>query len=162
MNHRPTVCSAQWADLNLLERIAIAFYLVAAYLVAAIGFFALLYLGFLAAVLEWRPGAYLVVVGLTVYFLGRHFALGVFARRDGDLADLTQRERIYLVAGVVSFLLLILGIYAGLLGWRGGAYLAVGGLSGHLVGHLVVGLSVYRRVMARPWPEVPAPNDEEW
>jgi hypothetical protein len=59
------------------------------------------------------------------------------------------------------FLALIGGVYSALLGWRPGAFLAIAGLSGTVVFHLVGGLIEYRRTMNRPWPKVPPLDDED-
>jgi len=87
----------------------------------------------------------------------------VFAGSEGALGDLTLKEQVYLLVGAGFFLLLIIAIGAGLFGWRTGAHLTLVGLTGHLLCHLAVGATAYRRVMARPWPEVPPlGDDEEW
>jgi hypothetical protein len=64
---------------------------------------------------------------------------------------------------LVWLLLLVVGFYCGALGWRGGAFLMLTGVCGNLVGHLLIGVTEYRRIMRRPWPEVPPIDDEdEW
>ena len=62
------------------------------------------------------------------------------------------------------FGLLLLGIaggYAALLGWRDGVFLLLAWALLTFAWHLVVGVTAYRAVMARPWPEVaPLPADD--
>ena len=57
--------------------------------------------------------------------------------------------------------LLVGGAYAGVLGWRPGAFLMLAAVCCMIAGHLLVGVTEYRRVMRRPWPEVPALEDDE-
>lgn len=147
-----------WADATPIQRVAAL-----VYSGARMGFLAFLQIGILAAVLGWRPGAYLLLGSFTVYFLARDFAVAVFAISEGTLAELSPNQRTYLTLGVSFFLLVIIGIYASLLGWRPGAYLGLVGLAGHLLGHLAAAVGAYRRVMSRPWPEVPPlADDDDW
>lgn len=54
------------------------------------------------------------------------------------------------------------GLYAALLGFRPGAYIALAGFTFTFLVHLVIGVIEYRRVMSRPWPQVaPIVEDEE-
>jgi hypothetical protein len=62
----------------------------------------------------------------------------------------------------VWLVLLITGASGGLLGWKVGAFLMLTGVIGDISCHLVVGVSAYRSVMARPWPEVAPLDDDEW
>lgn len=60
-------------------------------------------------------------------------------------------------------LLLIAGAYGGALGWRVAALVMLAAVSGQIGGHLLVGLTEYRRAMRRPWPKVqPAQDDDDW
>jgi hypothetical protein len=60
-------------------------------------------------------------------------------------------------------IVLIVGGYGAAFGWRPGAYLMLTAVVGFLAGHLVVGLTEYRRVMGRPWPRVPPlDDDDDW
>jgi hypothetical protein len=57
---------------------------------------------------------------------------------------------------------LFVGAFAGFVfGWRAGALIAVLALAASLVLHVVNGLVEYRRVMRRPWPSVPALEDDD-
>ena len=64
--------------------------------------------------------------------------------------------------GVVWLSLLMVGFYGGLLGWRGGAFLMLAGACGSFAGHMVVGVTEYRRVMSRAWPKVAPLVDDDW
>ena len=65
--------------------------------------------------------------------------------------------------GFVWLVLLIAGFYGGLLGWRAGGFLMLAAVCGMIGGHLLTGASVYRRVMRRPWPNVPPlDDDDDW
>jgi hypothetical protein len=65
--------------------------------------------------------------------------------------------------GLIWLLLMIVGFYGGALGWRGGAFLMLAGVCGNVGGHLLMGITKYRRIMRRPWPKVrPLADDEEW
>ena len=60
-------------------------------------------------------------------------------------------------------LLMMVGMYCAGFGWRPGAYLLLAALLCILLGHLVTGLTEYRRVMRRPWPKVtPLNDDDDW
>ena len=60
-------------------------------------------------------------------------------------------------------LVMIVGIYGAAFGWRPGAYVMVTALLGLVGGHLVMGITEYRRVMRRPWPQVaPLDDDDDW
>lgn len=147
-----------WADLGIAARVSLAFYVAAELL-----FFALAGVGFLATVFQWRAGGYLLLVGLTLYLVGRQLAMLVYAyAEDGEL-QLSRDERAVALAGVVLLTLAVLAAYAGLLGWDSAAYLLVAGLTGHFVAHVVIGWSGYRRAMARSWPKVaPLLDDDDW
>jgi hypothetical protein len=60
-------------------------------------------------------------------------------------------------------LAMMVGMYGAAFGWRPGAYVLLTALLGQLVGHLAMGITEYRRVMRRPWPEVAAlEDDDDW
>ena len=60
-------------------------------------------------------------------------------------------------------LVLIVGGYCAAFGWRPGAYLLLTALLGLIGGHLVMGITEYRRIMRRPWPQVaPLDDDDDW
>jgi len=65
--------------------------------------------------------------------------------------------------GSVWLLLLVAGLYGGLLGWRTGGFLMLA-VCGMIGGHLLMGVSEYRRVMRRPWPNVSPleDDDDDW
>lgn len=63
--------------------------------------------------------------------------------------------------GLLWMLLMLVGFYGALLGWRGGAFIALAGVCGSIGGHLVVGVSAYRSVMRRPWPDVAPLVDDD-
>jgi hypothetical protein len=63
----------------------------------------------------------------------------------------------------VWMLLLVVGFFSAALGWRIGAFLMLAWACGTFIGHLVVGVSEYRRVMGYEWPEVPVlPDEDDW
>jgi hypothetical protein len=63
----------------------------------------------------------------------------------------------------IWLLLLIVGFYGGLLGWRAAAFLMLAGVCGRIAGHLLMGITEYRRIMRRSWPEVrPLEDDDSW
>jgi hypothetical protein len=65
--------------------------------------------------------------------------------------------------GLVWLVLLVVGFYGGALGWRGGAFVMLAGVCGNVAGHLLMGITEYRRIMGRPWPKVrPLEDDDEW
>ena len=60
-------------------------------------------------------------------------------------------------------IVMIVGVYGAAFGWRPGAYLMITALLGEIGGHLLTGITEYRRVMRRPWPQVPPiDDDDEW
>ena len=60
-------------------------------------------------------------------------------------------------------LVMIFGVYGAGLGWRPGAYFMLMAILGQVGGHLVMGVTEYRRVMRRPWPQVaPLDDDDDW
>ncbi len=64
---------------------------------------------------------------------------------------------------LVWLLLLIVGGYGAVLGWRAGAFLMLAAVCAMITGHLVIGFSEYRRIMRRPWPSVrPLDDEDEW
>lgn len=78
----------------------------------------------------------------------------------------TERPRPRLLSGALSLVWsvgMLAGAYGAALGWRPGAFVMVAALFGYVVGHLLTGLSEYRRVMRRPWPAVPPiTDDDDW
>jgi hypothetical protein len=59
--------------------------------------------------------------------------------------------------------LLVVGGYAGVLGWRPGALAMLAAVCCRVTGHLLVGLTEYRRTMREPWPKVsPLDHDDDW
>ena len=65
--------------------------------------------------------------------------------------------------GLVWLVLLVVGFYGGALGWRGGAFVMLAGVCGNVAGHLLMGITEYRRIMGRPWPKVRSlEDDDEW
>ena len=57
-------------------------------------------------------------------------------------------------------LLLVVGGYGAVLThWRTGGFLMLAGALGEIGSHLFVGVRAYRRVMRRPWPQVPQLDD---
>jgi hypothetical protein len=61
--------------------------------------------------------------------------------------------------------LLIAGGYSAAFGWRPeGALLMLAGFLGQVAGHAIMGLTEYRRVMRRSWPDVRPleDDDDEW
>lgn len=62
-------------------------------------------------------------------------------------------------------LLLFGGGWAAAVGWRpAGAYVMLAGFLGEVATHLLIGVTEYRRIMGRPWPEVhPLQDDpDDW
>ena len=59
-------------------------------------------------------------------------------------------------------LMLLGGGYAGVLGWRPGAWAMLAAVCGQISGHLVIGMTTYRAVMRRPWPSVAPLTDDDW
>jgi hypothetical protein len=63
----------------------------------------------------------------------------------------------------VWLLMLIVGAYGAAFGWQPGAYFMLTAFLGLVGGHLVMGISEYRRIMGRPWPQVaPLDDDDDW
>ena len=58
--------------------------------------------------------------------------------------------------------LLFGGLWAAFLGWRPGAFVAIGGAFLTFAWQLALGIWSYRRVMSRPWPKVPPLEDDDW
>ena len=88
---------------------------------------------------------------------------------SGFIRVVENRDRPGRIALVVSrlslvwLLLLVVGAYGGLLGWRGGAFVMLAAVCGRVAGHLLVGVTEYRRIMRRPWPKVaPLDDEDEW
>jgi hypothetical protein len=83
-----------------------------------------------------------------------------------QVGDLDRPSGIVVIAarlGHIWLLSLAVGFYVGALGWRVGAFLMLAGVCGNVAGHLLMGITEYRRVMRRPWPKVrPLEDDDEW
>jgi hypothetical protein len=63
----------------------------------------------------------------------------------------------------VWLVLLVVGGYSAVFGWRPGGFLMLAGVCGMIGGHLVVGVVEYRRTMRRPWPAVsPLDDEDDW
>jgi len=78
-------------------------------------------------------------------------------REDAPLA-----LRLYGYALLGLTFTLIGGIYAALLGWRTGAFVAVGAFGFRVTLDVAQGVIVYRRTMNRPWPSVrPLQEDDD-
>jgi hypothetical protein len=66
------------------------------------------------------------------------------------------------LAGLIVVLALYAGAFSAIF-WAPGIFVALGAVGGLLIGHLIVGVVAYRRVMSRPWPKVkPLEDDEDW
>jgi hypothetical protein len=82
------------------------------------------------------------------------------------VADPDRPSAIAVIAarsGLVWLVLLVGGGYAAVLGWRGGAFLMLAAVCGTISGHLLIGVSEYRRIMRRPWPDVaPLDDEDDW
>jgi hypothetical protein len=57
--------------------------------------------------------------------------------------------------------LLCVGGFGAALGWRPGVVFMLAGVSGFVAGHLIMGLTEYRRIMRRPWPKVSPLDDDD-
>jgi hypothetical protein len=68
----------------------------------------------------------------------------------------------YTVLSLVTLVGLYVGLGSALLGWRPGAFIALGALSVQFLGYLVRGVISYRSVMSRPWPKVKPLSDDDW
>jgi hypothetical protein len=78
---------------------------------------------------------------------------------------MTRRNGLYRLWALVTpvcTLLIIAGAYSAILGWRPGAFLAIGGLTLLIAARCTLAIVEYRRVMSRPWPKVPALSDDDW
>jgi xanthine/uracil permease len=73
----------------------------------------------------------------------------------------TVLDRIRGYGDLASTVLLMVGAFASVFVGLAGALVMLAGFAGSLAIHLVVGIVEYRRVMARPWPAVPALGDED-
>jgi len=67
--------------------------------------------------------------------------------------------RLYGYALFGSTFTFIGSIYAAMLGWRLGAFVAVGAFGLRVCTDVVQGVIVYHRTMNRPWPKVPPLDD---
>ena len=77
--------------------------------------------------------------------------------RPGRIAVVVTR------LSLVWLFLLVVGAYGGALGWRGGAFVMLAAVCGRVSGHLLVGVTEYRRIMRRQWPKVPPlDDDDDW
>jgi hypothetical protein len=65
--------------------------------------------------------------------------------------------------GPVWLIVMMIGLYGAAFGWRPSAYFMITALLGYIVMHLLMGITEYRRVMRRPWPQVPPiDDDDDW
>ena len=81
--------------------------------------------------------------------------------RDDDRPSAFALVAAYLLP--VWLIVMMVGLYAAAFRWRPGAYFLITALLGHIVSHTVIGVTEYRRVMRRPWPQVaPLDADDEW
>lgn len=147
----------QDVPLHLIER-AIVF----AYFAVHGALPALIPLAGLAAVLGWRPGAYVVAVGLLATFLTRDLLIGMTYRREDAFATLPRLARIGFSVGFVSLLVAYV-CAAAALGSSAAGWAALVALVGRLAGDVVAGIASYQDVFSRPWPVVqPVVDDDEW
>lgn len=73
------------------------------------------------------------------------------------MEDDERPDAFALLAAWLTWLWLIVmtvGLYGAAFGWRPGAYFMITALLGYIVSHLLIGITEYRRVMRRPWPQV--------
>jgi hypothetical protein len=70
--------------------------------------------------------------------------------------------RLFKLASVVNTPALFVGGLAAAAGERWGAYLLVTNCLFQMGSHLSSGAWAYRDAMSRPWPDVPALEDDEW
>ena len=61
----------------------------------------------------------------------------------------------------LTLLLLAGAVGAILLDWRTGALIAAAAVIGSIAMHVLQGIASYRRVMRRPWPQVPPLEDDD-
>jgi hypothetical protein len=92
-------------------------------------------------------------------------------RRSGScfirLVEVRDHPSVIAVAAtrlsLVWVLLLIVGAYGAVLGWRGGAFVMLAAVCGNVGGHLLIGITEYRRIMRRSWPKaLPLDDEDEW
>lgn len=140
-----------------MQRLAIA-----VHVSGELAFLVLIWVALPSLAFSPRATAYIAIAGLTTHYCARQLAIPVFANTEGDLDALTRAERGSLLAAACGHLAIATGIAGGLLGWQGGARLALAGLTAVVAAHFLVGASAYRRVMARAWPDVPPLEDEDW
>jgi hypothetical protein len=70
--------------------------------------------------------------------------------------------RLIQLASTALLMLGIVGGYAAVLGWRDGVFLMLAWALLTFAWHLAVGITAYRSVMARPWPQVAPLEDDDW
>ena len=75
---------------------------------------------------------------------------------------LTPRQRVLSVALLGLEGLLVVGIVGALFGWWPSGLLLVIAVVAFVGFHLASAVWIYRRTMARPWPEVPPVEDDDW
>jgi hypothetical protein len=83
--------------------------------------------------------------------------------REVDMGErLTPRQRAlsFVLLGLEG--LLMVGIVGAVFGWWPSALLLVTAVVAFVGFNLVSAVWIYRRTMARPWPEVPPAEDDEW
>ena len=145
------------SDLPPLERS-----LVITWVVVKTGLPFLYLVAFASAMFASTVGGFAVLCGLAAYYLVNYLAVGVISRYAGELQELWPQERVWLCASGVSLGVLFVGVCLVPIGWAGAAALLVGGLFGHLATHVGAAIGTYRRVMARPWPDVAPINEDDW
>lgn len=59
----------------------------------------------------------------------------------------------------IGLVLIFVGAYGAAFGWRLGAYLMLAGIASAIGTDITVAVLNYRRVMRRPWPNVPPLDD---
>jgi hypothetical protein len=75
---------------------------------------------------------------------------------------LSWLDRAWLLVERLQLPWLLVGGIAAAAGERWGAYVLVAQIVFQVAAHLLVGGANYRRVMARPWPQVAAVPDDDW
>ncbi len=77
---------------------------------------------------------------------------------------MTPVHYVYLVSSLLYPWALMSGGSSAVLGWRPGAWIMMAAVCGHIASNVLVGVTRYRDVMSRPWPDVPAltDDDDDW
>ena len=76
--------------------------------------------------------------------------------------EMTSIHWVYYVSGVVWPWVFTLAGFSAVLGWRPGGWLLVVAVCERILLDLAVGVTAYREVMSRPWPQVPVLTDDDW